>query len=234
MQIRPRTKTSHMASQTPGPALETQPPFRVAQPHPTAPPLLPAPPDPCREYQIIIAAGQNASEAEICPSQELQPFNSSQARGPYVAAVLPAHNLTGPTDFVIGDGTHRHGYYNAPLPPDRNYTAVIRVVSRWKQEEKSSCVHYAFSVGKQELLLAFLPSWLGAELVPREQFLHPHLPFHGLPAVSDCHFLGTNPVPELASCRQDLGVGGTETPTGNRLLSWLQERPRLPGRWAWW
>ncbi|CAM4667114.1 unnamed protein product [Lepidochelys kempii] len=105
---------------------------------------------PIREYQIIVSAMQNGSEADACCSPDLQPFNSSLERDMYLAAVLPAHNLTGPTDFVLGDGARHHGYYNAPLRPHRNYTAVVRVVSRWHQMEKSSCVHYDFSVGEAQ------------------------------------------------------------------------------------
>ncbi|XP_037758526.2 receptor-type tyrosine-protein phosphatase T isoform X2 [Chelonia mydas] len=105
---------------------------------------------PIREYQIIVSAMQNGSEADACCSPGLRPFNSSLERDMYLAAVLPAHNLTGPTDFVLGDGAHHYGYYNAPLRPHRNYTAVVRVISRWNQMEKSSCVRYDFSVGEAQ------------------------------------------------------------------------------------
>ncbi|XP_026502718.2 receptor-type tyrosine-protein phosphatase mu-like [Terrapene carolina triunguis] len=107
---------------------------------------------PIREYQIIVSALQNGSEADACRSPGLQPFNSSLEHDVYLAAVLPAHSLTGPTDFVLGDGTRHYGYYNAPLRPHRNYTAFVRVVSRWNQMEKSSCVRYDFSVGKQPVV----------------------------------------------------------------------------------
>ncbi|XP_039400686.1 receptor-type tyrosine-protein phosphatase kappa-like isoform X2 [Mauremys reevesii] len=105
---------------------------------------------PIREYQIIVSAMQNGSKADACRSPGLQPFNSSLERDMYLAAVLPAQNLTGPTDFVLGDGARHSGYYNAPLRPHRNYTAFVRVVSRWKQMEKSSCVRYDFSVGEAQ------------------------------------------------------------------------------------
>ncbi|XP_043371143.1 receptor-type tyrosine-protein phosphatase U-like isoform X3 [Dermochelys coriacea] len=93
---------------------------------------------------------QNGSEVDACCSPGLQPFNSSLELDMYLAAVLPAHNLTGPTDFVLGDGAHHYGYYNAPLRPHRNYTAVVRVISRWNQMEKFSCVHYDFFVGEAQ------------------------------------------------------------------------------------
>lgn len=102
---------------------------------------------PIREYQIIVSATQNDSQADACPSVALPPLASSAAHDTYLAAVLPTHNLTGPMDFVLGDGAQQHGYYNAPLRPGQNYTAFVRVVSRWNQMEKSSCVRYDFSVG---------------------------------------------------------------------------------------
>uniref|UniRef100_A0A674JXA7 Fibronectin type-III domain-containing protein n=1 Tax=Terrapene triunguis TaxID=2587831 RepID=A0A674JXA7_9SAUR len=73
--------------------------------------------------------------ADACRSPGLQPFNSSLEHDVYLAAVLPAHSLTGPTDFVLGDGTRHYGYYNAPLRPHRNYTAFVRVVSPHPQAE---------------------------------------------------------------------------------------------------
>lgn len=77
--------------------------------------------------------GPNGSEADDCLALDLQPFNASQGHKAYVAAVVPAHNLTGPMDFVLGDGVCREGYCNAPLQLGQNYTALVRVVSRWKQ-----------------------------------------------------------------------------------------------------
>ncbi|XP_067171725.1 receptor-type tyrosine-protein phosphatase U-like [Apteryx mantelli] len=106
----------------------------IAQPHAAV-----------REHQLIVAVTQDtAAEAGVC-SEELQPFDASLQHRAYVAAVL---NLTAPTDFVLGDGTHQHGYYNAPLQPDRNYTVLLRLVRRQQQAEKFTCVCYSFSVGQ--------------------------------------------------------------------------------------
>nr|XP_025034069.1 uncharacterized protein LOC106732952 [Pelodiscus sinensis] len=65
---------------------------------------------PIREYQIIVSATQNDSQADACPSVALPPLASSAAHDTYLAAVLPTHNLTGPMDFVLGDGAQQHGY----------------------------------------------------------------------------------------------------------------------------
>ncbi|XP_064356309.1 uncharacterized protein LOC135324290 [Dromaius novaehollandiae] len=95
-----------------------------------------------REHQLIVAVTQDtATVAGVC-SGELQPFDASLQHRAYVAAVL---NLTAPTDFVLGDGTRQHGYYNAPLQPDGNYTVLLRLVHRQQQAEKFTCVCYSFS-----------------------------------------------------------------------------------------
>ncbi|XP_074850552.1 receptor-type tyrosine-protein phosphatase kappa-like [Carettochelys insculpta] len=100
---------------------------------------------PIREYQIIVSTMENASQVGTCHSPDLQPWGSGAA---YLAAVLPVHDLSAPTDFVLGDGTCRSGHCNVPLRPLHNYTAIVRVVSRWRQVENSSCVRYDFSVGE--------------------------------------------------------------------------------------
>ncbi|NWY06329.1 PTPRM phosphatase, partial [Nothoprocta ornata] len=82
------------------------------------------------EHQLVVAQGHEPSAlAGVC-SAELQPFNASRQPRAYVAAVL---NLTAPTAFVLGDGSRRHGYYNAPLQPDGNYTVLLRLVRRGQQ-----------------------------------------------------------------------------------------------------
>ncbi|XP_068781728.1 receptor-type tyrosine-protein phosphatase mu isoform X3 [Struthio camelus] len=92
------------------------------------------------------AVSQDAAAVAGACSEQLPPFNASLQHRAYVAAVL---NLTAPTDFVLGDGTRRHGYYNAPLQPDWNYTALLRLVRRRQQAEKFTCVCYSFSVGQE-------------------------------------------------------------------------------------
>ncbi|XP_068784123.1 receptor-type tyrosine-protein phosphatase U-like [Struthio camelus] len=106
-----------------------------------------------REHQLIVAASQDAAAVAGACSEQLPPFNASLQHRAYVAAVL---NLTAPTDFVLGDGTRRHGYYNAPLQPDWNYTALLRgqlgssglssPSCLLQQAEKFTCVCYSFSV----------------------------------------------------------------------------------------
>ncbi|XP_010220020.1 PREDICTED: uncharacterized protein LOC104574456 [Tinamus guttatus] len=92
------------------------------------------------------------SDAKTCMGGRLQAV--SWARSclhpvpGYVAAVL---NLTAPTDFVLGDGTLRHGYYNAPLQPDGNYAVLLRLVRRGQQAEKFTCVCYNVSAGQEPI-----------------------------------------------------------------------------------
>ncbi|NXL68151.1 PTPRU phosphatase, partial [Chordeiles acutipennis] len=101
------------------------------------------PPEVAREHQLIVAATHNDTAVEGACSGEPQPFNTSWQPGTYLAAVV---NLTSPTDFVLGDGTHGPGYHNAALQPGWDYTALLRLVHRSPQAEKFTCICYSFSV----------------------------------------------------------------------------------------
>ncbi|PKU32550.1 receptor-type tyrosine-protein phosphatase mu-like [Limosa lapponica baueri] len=103
------------------------------------------PPTAGREHQLIVAVGHNGTALEGACLGEPQPFNASQEPGTYVAAVL---NLTGPMDFVLGNGTHGQGYHNAALQSGWDYMALLRHVHRSQQAEKFTCVCYSFSVGE--------------------------------------------------------------------------------------
>ncbi|XP_029861034.1 uncharacterized protein LOC115337127 isoform X5 [Aquila chrysaetos chrysaetos] len=101
------------------------------------------PPAAAREHQLIVVATHNGTAVEGACSGDPQPFNASRQPGPYVAAAL---NLTGPVDFVLGDGAHGQGYRNAALRPGRDYTALLRLVRRSQQADKFTCVCYSFSL----------------------------------------------------------------------------------------
>ncbi|XP_077323168.1 receptor-type tyrosine-protein phosphatase epsilon-like [Lithobates pipiens] len=99
---------------------------------------------PIRSYDIIVFGGQKGNSTEECLNFENTPYNSSWSPIRYTAAVLPAETLTGPRTFTLGDNHHYNGFHNAPLIPNHNYTAYIRVTSRWKHVEKSSCAFAGF------------------------------------------------------------------------------------------
>ncbi|NXK64538.1 PTPRU phosphatase, partial [Sylvietta virens] len=91
------------------------------------------------EHQLIVAATHNGSVIESICSGQPQLLNDSV----YLAAKL---NLTGPTDFVLGDGSRGQGRHNAALRPGCDYTALLRLVRLSPQAEKFTCVCYSFSV----------------------------------------------------------------------------------------
>ncbi|XP_078533353.1 uncharacterized protein LOC144819258 [Lissotriton helveticus] len=88
---------------------------------------------------------------DICKREDLAPFNSSLDQDVYITAALPGHNLTSPEEFVLGDGTYQHGYYNAPLREGHNYTALLRVISIWDQDRTYSCALYGASPGAVQM-----------------------------------------------------------------------------------
>ncbi|XP_078533355.1 receptor-type tyrosine-protein phosphatase kappa-like [Lissotriton helveticus] len=105
---------------------------------------------PISEYQIIVSRKRSMSE-DICQREDLVPFNSSLDQDVYITAALPGHNLTSPEEFVLGDGTYQHGYYNAPLRAGHNYTAFLRVISIWDQDRTYSCALYGASPGAVQM-----------------------------------------------------------------------------------
>ncbi|XP_064294464.1 receptor-type tyrosine-protein phosphatase alpha isoform X2 [Phalacrocorax carbo] len=116
-----------------------------------------------REHQLIVAATHNGTAVEGACLGDPQSFNASLQPDTYTAAVL---NLTAPTDFVLGDGTHGEGYHNAALQPGSNYTALLRLVHRSQQAEKFTCVCYSFSLGQEPMpLLARMPVVVAVALV---------------------------------------------------------------------
>nr|XP_057927624.1 sushi domain-containing protein 1 isoform X6 [Doryrhamphus excisus] len=50
-------------------------------------------------------------------------------------------------NFTVGDGLYYGGFFNAPLEKGRHYYVVLRAVSQWKRDLKSSCVLWAKVTG---------------------------------------------------------------------------------------
>ncbi|XP_040191596.1 uncharacterized protein LOC120924666 [Rana temporaria] len=94
---------------------------------------------PIRSYEIIVFGGQEDNSIKECLTFKTTPYNFTWSPTRYTAAVLPAENLTEPRTFTLGDNHHYNGFHNAPLIPNANYTVYIRVTSRWKHVETSSC-----------------------------------------------------------------------------------------------
>ncbi|XP_073467946.1 complement factor H-like isoform X2 [Aquarana catesbeiana] len=94
---------------------------------------------PIRSYEIIVFGGQEDNSTKECRTFKSPPCNFSWSPSRYTAAVLPAENLTEPRTFILGDNHHYNGFHNVPLIPKYNYTIYIRVTSRWKHVETSSC-----------------------------------------------------------------------------------------------
>ncbi|XP_069067868.1 receptor-type tyrosine-protein phosphatase mu-like [Pleurodeles waltl] len=123
---------------------------------------------PISEYQIIVSSKRNMSEY-ICQREDLAPYNSNLDQDVYITAALPGHNLTSSEDFVLGDGTYHHGYYNAPLKAGHNYAAFLRVISIWDQDRTHACAQYGdFTVASTP---AAVPLWLAVALVLLVLFL---------------------------------------------------------------
>ncbi|KAM4708196.1 receptor-type tyrosine-protein phosphatase epsilon-like [Discoglossus pictus] len=94
---------------------------------------------PISYYEIIIYSGRNRNTSTEYMQCSATYNNSTTNSSVYIAALLPAYNVSRPMTLTLGDGQHYGGYFNAPLNHDHNYTVYVRVTSTWKEEKKSSC-----------------------------------------------------------------------------------------------
>ncbi|KAK6492368.1 receptor-type tyrosine-protein phosphatase alpha-like isoform X1 [Huso huso] len=99
-------------------------------------------------YQLIMqdlgaTLTSNRSVSDVCQDSELPALNRTEAGAVlYITAEIQAANLTERSEFTVGDGEEHGPYFNAPLRPGKNYSVILRVVSRWKQDSKFSCSEY--------------------------------------------------------------------------------------------
>lgn len=90
-------------------------------------------------YQLIMqdlgaTLTSNRSVSDVCQDSELPSLNRTEAGAVlYITAEIQAANLTERSEFTVGDGEEHGPYFNAPLRPGKNYSVILRVVSRWKQ-----------------------------------------------------------------------------------------------------
>ncbi|XP_066566791.1 receptor-type tyrosine-protein phosphatase epsilon [Amia ocellicauda] len=99
-------------------------------------------------YQVIVLEHEpaglmgNTSLAHICSSTELVGSRNMSSGRVYIAREIQPENLTELSEFTLGDGGQYGKFHNVPLQLGKNYSILIRVISRWKQDRKFSCSEY--------------------------------------------------------------------------------------------
>ncbi|CAJ1068336.1 sushi domain-containing protein 1 isoform X1 [Xyrichtys novacula] len=70
----------------------------------------------------------------------------------YITAQIEVRHVGTEISFTVGDGRQYGGFYNTPLEEGRNYYIILRIVSQWKKDLKSTCVVWAKVGGVSHVL----------------------------------------------------------------------------------
>ncbi|XP_039615446.1 sushi domain-containing protein 1 isoform X9 [Polypterus senegalus] len=98
-------------------------------------------------YQVIVTSQDRSLDFD-CGSHNIPNFYSQNENEQiYLAAEFHAEDLSEEVVFLIGDRRFYGEYYNAPLDKSRAYVIILRVVSKWKQVQKQSCVFWVRTKG---------------------------------------------------------------------------------------
>ncbi|XP_069760928.1 receptor-type tyrosine-protein phosphatase kappa-like [Narcine bancroftii] len=96
-------------------------------------------------YQVIVTIRTSLSPSEltmVCNNQLLQNFSLDHPYHDYISLQIPAANISDTVAVIIGDGHTVDNIWNRPLEADRTYTALMRVVSKWDEKTRMTCVKY--------------------------------------------------------------------------------------------
>ncbi|XP_040897869.1 sushi domain-containing protein 1 isoform X2 [Toxotes jaculatrix] len=114
--------------------------------------------DPISSYQVFVLLVEEIMVFDCsCPGHP-DPSSKSKSSSQYITAQILVRHIGTEMNFTVGDGLYYGGFYNAPLKNGRNYYIIVRVVSQWKTDLKSSCVLWARIRGTSYVLKVSLLS----------------------------------------------------------------------------
>ncbi|XP_051924662.1 sushi domain-containing protein 1 isoform X3 [Hippocampus zosterae] len=103
--------------------------------------------DPISFYQVFILPLEGILVFDCSsPVNEETSDESGSSQG-HVAAQMRSSHVGREIHFTVGDGHYYGGFFNAPLKKGKSYFIILRTVSRWKKDSKSSCVLWAKVTG---------------------------------------------------------------------------------------
>lgn len=97
--------------------------------------------DPISLYQVFVLPLEGIMVFDCSSPSSL--FRKSESSIEYVTAQIHLRHVGTEMNFTVGDGLYYGSFYNAPLENGRNYYIILRAVSQWKRDLKSSCVLWA-------------------------------------------------------------------------------------------
>ncbi|XP_037115715.1 sushi domain-containing protein 1 isoform X4 [Syngnathus acus] len=100
--------------------------------------------DPISFYQVFVLPIEGVMVFDCSSPVDGEKSGSSQG---HIAAEMRSRDVGTEMNFTVGDGHYYGGFFNAPLEKGRNYYIILRAVSQWKKDSKSSCVLWAKVTG---------------------------------------------------------------------------------------
>ncbi|XP_072770349.1 sushi domain-containing protein 1-like isoform X3 [Nerophis lumbriciformis] len=103
--------------------------------------------DPISLYQVFVLPIDGMMTFDCSSPANGDALSKQDSLTRHIAAQMHISHVGADMNFTVGDGLYRGGFFNAPLEKGKNYYVVLRVVSRWKKDLKSSCVLWAKVTG---------------------------------------------------------------------------------------
>ncbi|XP_067377761.1 sushi domain-containing protein 1 isoform X4 [Channa argus] len=94
-------------------------------------------------YQVFVLPVEGILVFDCASPGSPDPLSTSESSAEYITAQINVRNVRTEMNFTVGDGLHYGGFYNAPLENGRDYYVMLRAVSQWKTDLKSTCVLWA-------------------------------------------------------------------------------------------
>ncbi|XP_047448823.1 sushi domain-containing protein 1 isoform X1 [Mugil cephalus] len=99
--------------------------------------------DPISLYQVFVVPLEGIMMFDCSSPVSSDPSNKIKFPVEYITAQIDAQSVGTEIIFTVGDGAFYGGFYNVPLKRGKNYYIILRAVSQWKTDLKSSCVVWA-------------------------------------------------------------------------------------------
>ncbi|XP_062273783.1 sushi domain-containing protein 1 isoform X2 [Scomber scombrus] len=97
--------------------------------------------DPISLYQVFVLPVEGIMVFDC--SSPVERDHSSKPTTEYITALIHVSHIGTEMNFTVGDGLSYGSFFNAPLENGKNYYIILRAVSQWKKDLKSSCVLWA-------------------------------------------------------------------------------------------
>nr|XP_046242195.1 sushi domain-containing protein 1 isoform X2 [Scatophagus argus] len=99
--------------------------------------------DPISLYQVFVIPVEGIMIFDCSSPVSSDTSSQIKSSSEYITAQIDVRHVETEINFTVGDGLYHGGFFNAPLENGRNYYIILRAVSQWKTDLKSSCVLWA-------------------------------------------------------------------------------------------